>query len=98
MTTYFVTRHPGAIEWARRQGLTVDRQIAHLDPSQLNPGDTVIGTLPVHLAAEVCARGGHYLHLSLDLPPEVRGQELSADQLVAYGARLESYLIKAQQS
>jgi putative CRISPR-associated protein (TIGR02620 family) len=56
MTTYFVTRHPGAIEWAARQGLKVDRLLDHLDVAIIQPGDTVIGILPVNLAAEVCAR------------------------------------------
>lgn len=93
MTTFFVTRHPGAIEWAQRHGLAVDRQLAHLDPEQIAPGDTVIGVLPVNLAARVCARGGHYLNLSLDLPAEARGQELTADELERYGARLEGYVI-----
>ncbi|WP_349497520.1 CRISPR-associated protein Csx16 [Hydrogenophilus thermoluteolus] len=90
---WFVTRHPGAVEWAARQGLKVDRQVAHLDPDEVQAGDTVIGTLPVHLAAQVCARKARYLHLSLDLPPEARGLELSADDLERYGARLEAYHI-----
>lgn len=94
MTTWFVTRHPGAVAWAQRRGLAVDRQLAHLDPEQIAPGDTVIGTLPVNLVARVCARGGRYLHLSLDLPAEARGRELTADELERYGARLEAYVAK----
>lgn len=96
MTTYFVTRHPGAIEWAARQGLAVDHQVAHLDPATVKPGDTVIGTLPVHLAARVCARRARYLHLCLDLPPELRGQELSADQLDSCRPRLEAFIVARQ--
>ena len=94
MTTWFVTRHPGAVAWAQRRGLAVDRQLAHLAPEQIAPGDTVIGTLPVNLIARVCARGGRYLHLSLDLPAEARGRELTADELERYGARLEAYVAK----
>ncbi|MCA1926557.1 MAG: CRISPR-associated protein Csx16 [Thiobacillus sp.] len=93
MTTYLVTRHTGAVEWAARQGLAVDRQIDHLDPADIRPGDVVIGILPVNLAAEVCARGGRFFNLSLDVPPTARGQELSADELERFGARLEEYVI-----
>lgn len=93
MTTLFITRHPGAIEWAARRGLHIDRQIAHIDPATIQPGDVVIGILPVNLAAEVCARGGQFFNLSLDLPPDARGRELTADELERYGARLEEYLI-----
>jgi CRISPR-associated protein Csx16 len=94
MTTTLITRHPGAIEWAARQGLTVDRQIAHLDPIDIQPGDVVIGTLPVNLAAEVCARGGRFFNLSLNLTPAARGRELSADELERHGARLEEFTIE----
>ena len=94
MTTFFVSRHPGAADWLREQGLVVDRRVAHLDPAEVGPGDTVIGTLPVHLAAAVCARGARYLHLTLDLPPDWRGRELSAADMAACGTRLEEYRVK----
>ncbi len=93
MTTYFVSRHPGAREWAAGEGVAVDVVIAHLDPTVIQPGDVVIGTLPVHLAAQVCRRGGRYLHLSLDLPADWRGWELSAADLRQCRARLEEYQV-----
>lgn len=93
MTTLFISRHPGALEWAAGEGFAVDRMIAHLDPDTIQPGDVVIGTLPVNLAARVCAHGGRYLHLSLELPLEWRGRELSAADLRRFGARLEEYRV-----
>lgn len=95
MTTWFVSRHPGAIEWATRQHLHVDCVVPHLDPTQVQPGDTVIGSLPVNLAAQVCASGAAYLHLALELPAGSRGQELTADDLERLGAQLESFEIHA---
>ena len=94
MSVYFVTRHPGAIEWAARRGLAVDRQVEHLDVMDIKQGDVVIGSLPVNLAAEVCSRGGRYLHLSLDLPAERRGRELSVIEMESYGARIEEYRVE----
>lgn len=93
MTTWFISRHPGAIDWARHQGLAVDVWLPHLDVNQVQAGDTVAGTLPIQLAARVCERGARYLHLSLDLPAELRGRELSAQDLVAASARLEAFLV-----
>ncbi len=93
MTTWFVSRHPGALEWAARQGLQIDRFATHLDPAQVQRGDTVVGSLPVNLAAMVCQRQARYLNLSVSLPAELRGKELSADQLERLGARLESFQI-----
>lgn len=92
MTTYFITRHKGALEWAARQGGAA-MMLSHLDPLTIQAGDTVIGTLPVHIAAQICARGGRYQHLTLDIPPNLRGRELSADQMEALGAKLEEYTI-----
>ena len=94
MTTWFVSRHPGAIEWAMRQKLVVDQFVPHLDPARVRSGDTVIGGLPVNLAAQVCTADARYLHLSLALPADRRGQELSADELERLGARLEQFEIR----
>lgn len=89
----FVSRHPGAQQWAREERVQVDEIVAHLDLEQVDPGDTVIGSLPVNLAAAVCARGARYLHLALELPAALRGSELSADELRALGATLIEYRI-----
>lgn len=93
MTTWFITRHPGALKWADHTGLAFDCHCTHLDPAGVQPGDTVIGTLPVHLAAAVCRQGVRYLHLSLDISASGRGRELDADQLAACHPRLESYAV-----
>ncbi len=69
----------------------VDELVGHLDAECIHPGDVVIGSLPVNLAAEVCARGGRYLHLTLEVPLELRGSELSAEEMRALGARVEAY-------
>lgn len=94
MSTWFISRHPGALEWVKRHGLQVDQYATHLDPASVQPGDTVIGSLPVNLAAAVCQRGARYLHLSLELPAHLRGHELSADQLDALGARVQAYRVE----
>ena len=91
--TWFVSRHPGALEWARRQDLVIDRWAAHIDPDLVEAGDTIIGTLPVSLAAAVCRRGAHYLHLSIEMPEAWRGRELSAAELVAAGAQLKQFRV-----
>ncbi|MBI5136853.1 MAG: CRISPR-associated protein Csx16 [Nitrospirae bacterium] len=93
MTTYFVTRHAGARAWAEQAGVTVDQVVEHLDVGAIGRGDVVIGTLPVNLVARVCGQGGRYLHLSMDVPPELRGKELTADDMRRLGARVEEYRV-----
>lgn len=91
--TWFVSRHYGALEWARRKGIAADRWVAHLDPAAVAQRDTVIGSLPVNLAAAISMRGARYLHLSLSVPVELRGQELSADQLDRLAVSLEEFSV-----
>ena len=91
MTTYFISRHPGAAAWAEAEGFHVDERLAHFDVNSVQPGDRVLGTLPINLVAEVNARGGTYFHLTLELPAEARGKELTADDMRNFGARLEGY-------
>ena len=93
MTRYFVTRHQGAVEWARNQGIDA-QHLSHLDPETIKPGDVVLGTLPVSIVAEICAKGAHYLHLSLKTPPIQRGQELTAKDMDDLGAELIEYEVR----
>lgn len=82
------------MDWALGRGLGVDRWVRHLDLEAIRPGDRVLGTLPVHLAAAVCERGARYVHLSLELPADQRGHELTGDELEQLGARLESFEVR----
>lgn len=96
MTTYLITRHPGAKQWAEEEGIAVDSQLDHLEIDRVQAGDSVIGSLPVNLAAEVCAQGGRYFHLSLELPYDWRGRELTADDMRRFGARVEAFRIEKE--
>ncbi len=93
MTSYFVTRHKGAVEWARQRGIEAEH-LEHLDPSQLSRGDVVLGTLPVSVVAEVCLRGARYMHLTLDTPPQMRGKELTVQDMDEFGAKLEEFEVR----
>ena len=91
MTTYFISRHPGAIAWAEQQGFQIDKCVPHFDVSCVQPGDIILGILPIHLVAEVNTKGGRYYHLTLELSAKTRGKELTADDMRACHARLEEY-------
>lgn len=90
MTTYFITRHQGAQDWAYSQGITA-QIMPHLDPDMITKGDIVMGTLPIPIIAEICAKGARYFHLTLPIPPELRGKELSAQDMQNLGAKLEEF-------
>ena len=90
---YFISRHQGAQQWAQNNGFENAEVIEHFDPSIVREGDKVIGTLPVHLAGIVCENGGRYFHLSMSVPVERRGTEISAEDMNAFGARVVEFII-----
>lgn len=91
MKIWFVSRHPGAREWIKSQGINVDYFADHISLDELDAGDRVIGTLPIHLIAQLCAMGVEYWNLNLDLPLTARGKELTASELIQYGAHLQRF-------
>lgn len=95
MRIWFISRHPGARDWARQQDLAVTHWRDHLDVEEVMPGDVVVGTLPIHLAVAVCQRGAEYWHLTIALPAQRRGAELSATELHQLDARLVRYDLAA---
>lgn len=94
MATYFISRHKGAIDWIKQQGIEIDHFVAHLDIAQIQMGDKVIGTLPIHLAAQVCAKGASFYFLAVNVRPEQRGTELSAEQLSQQQCSIQPYWIE----
>ena len=95
MTTWFVTRHPGAIAWMKKQPVAVDRWVSHLDADEIREGDTVIGILPLHAAAKVCEKGAIFLALSIELTEEQRGRELSLQDLENISCSLRRFDVRA---
>lgn len=89
---WMVSRHPGAIEWVKAEGVSVDHFVSHLTSDNYpKPMDIVIGSLPIHLVAELNANNIRFFHLQVNIPSELRGQELSAEQLKALGGTLHEY-------
>lgn len=94
MTTYFITRHLGAIQWANANDISYDKHLTHLDDiSSLKAGDRVIGTLPINIVYELNQMGVRYQHLSLTIPPHLRGVELDIDGLLACDAHIKEYVV-----
>lgn len=91
MALWFVSRHPGARAWARARSLRVDHWVDHLDVDEVREGDVVVGTLPVDKIAEINARGARFLALCLDLTSEMRGRELTPEDMEMLGGRLVEY-------
>lgn len=96
MTTYFVTCHQGAIDWAKAFNVQFDVHLTHLgDDVLLKSGDTMIGTLPINIVYDINQLGVRYLHLSLDMPAHLRGLELSSEQLLACNTSLQEFVVKS---
>lgn len=94
MTIYFITRHSGALQWAAQTGLDYDVHLPHLlSMAQLSKDDVVIGTLPINMVYQLNQKGVRYIHLSLEIPPALRGVELDAEQLKACKATLEEFRV-----
>src|SRR5690554_4384904 len=96
MAVWFVSRHPGAIEWMKKQEQwQVDKWVNHLDASQIAAGDVVIGTLPVHLAEEVCRKGAKFYFLIIPQTFVQRGVELSDEQMMEMGCEIRPYHVQS---
>lgn len=96
MKTWFVSRHPGAIEWIKtKKHIKIDEFVTHLDIETVNKGDTIIGILPFDIAAAVCKKGGIFYALLLDQNEDNRGQEHSIQKMHQLGARLQRFRAEA---
>ena len=94
MAVWFISRHKGAIDWIKQQSLQIDRFESHLNVDDIQADDTVIGTLPIHLDAKVCAKGAKFYFLSVNVSQDQRGMELTAEELIAQQCAIEPFYIQ----
>lgn len=93
---YFVSRHPGAIAWIKKQTeWKVDAFITHLDIDTIKAGDIVLGTLPIHLAALVCQKGAEFYFLTVPQEENRRGTEYSIEEMLNMKCFLQRYEVNA---
>lgn len=90
-----VTRHIGAAQWVHATLGQPVQVITHLETQEIEPGCSYFGVFPLNLAAAICAAGAQCWAISVEMPAHLRGQELSAEQLVVLGARLVRYDVQA---
>jgi len=90
METIVVTRHEALVKYLREIGLIDENTpvIAHATPEQVR-GKHVIGVLPLHLAALVA----QVTEVPLRVPPELRGQELTLEQIRKYAGEPQTYQV-----
>lgn len=89
--TIVVTRHPALVAHLRKIGLIkADASvIAHASPDDVR-GQHVIGVLPLSLAALAAS----VTEVPLNLPAELRGQELTEEQVARYAGDPVTYVVQ----
>ena len=93
--TLLVTRHAATKEFILEKCYEEVEHIQHLNIADVLCNDIVVGTLPINVVAKLYERGASYVHLSLDVPFEARGKELTIDDMHKYGATLQRYVVRA---
>lgn len=85
-----VTRHQALVEHLREIGLCAEADIvvSHATPECVR-GKDVIGVLPLRLAALAAS----VTEIPLDIPAELRGQELTLDQIRQYAGEPATYVV-----
>ena len=85
--TIIVTRHAGLVDWLNQRGIT-GTVIASATPDDVK-GKHVIGALPLSLASLAV----DVTTVDYNCPFELRGKDLTADQLDELGAVLNTYTV-----
>lgn len=97
MVVCIVTRHSGTVDWVlaklKGRGVGEDvRVVGHLSEKmilRMRKGDVVYGILPIHLIKRLLRKGVEYYHVVLPhVPRELRGTELSLDQVKEFGGQI----------
>ena len=79
-----VSRHEGTVSFLKKL-FPEARVIQHLnDPGEIPEGAMVFGNLPIHIIEQLLRRGCRFFLVSLEVPRELRGQDLPEDTVAKY--------------
>ena len=86
-----ITRHPGLVEYLKEEGIISEgiQVSSHASP-ELVTGKHVIGVLPHSLPCLTAS----FSEVPLRFTPEMRGQELTCQQIRAIAGKLVTYSVK----
>lgn len=87
-----VTRHPGLVSYLKEIGIADEstKVIPHVSSPGMLKGKHVVGVLPVSLA-KLC---DPFTEIPLAISPEMRGEELSLEQVREIAGKPVSYRIE----
>ncbi len=90
MEKIIITRHKGAVDWIKKHypKFSVFKHLTHASEEDIE-GNIIVGTLPVNLAV----LSKEYWHLSMDIPAEFRGKELTIEDMESFNCLLQRYEI-----
>lgn len=90
MIDLIVTRHAGLVEYLQAEGLAPSgvEVVSHATPDSVS-GRHVCGVLP-HSLSSLCAS---FTEVPLSLPPDLRGVELTVDQVRQYAGEPVTYVV-----
>jgi hypothetical protein len=87
--TVIVTRHPALVTFLRETYGITGTVVEHISKEDARSRN-IIGNVPLHIAAYANA----VATLELDIPRELRGVELTVDQIRQYSKGLEWYKVR----
>jgi putative CRISPR-associated protein (TIGR02620 family) len=85
-----VTRHQSLVDYLRETGIIAGdaEVVAQVTADQVR-GRHVVGILPLHLAA----LASQVTVVPLEVPPDLRGVELSLDQIRQYAGKVQAFRV-----
>lgn len=87
---YLVSRQQETVDALRSDNVAFDKIISHFNPAIVKPGDVVLASLPLPIAAKVCAKGGIYKHVEITRPANIHG-DLTSAEILKYGYQINQY-------
>ena len=88
MKKVIVTRHTALVEFLKELG--VEGEVVAHATEETVAGKHVFGVLPMRLAAEA----GRFTEVSLNVPAELRGKELSLEEIKACNPTLTTFKVE----